>query len=273
MIPFSDFFGALRTMLGAADPKLVNRLAVVSNPRPTLGTPHEFRRRNTYAVFEATGFSGGAELCYNRIQLDEFLGAGGHTITTRMQPAMTHDALPLVNRKYRLFLKPEDVVNEPVEWDAQTGRGSFTLRAVISSLGISGTVGFTLIPGADPISELTLVGNLSMALYPSGQNTKGQAQFISYPCDTTDYNGVLSAWRTGEAITADKLEVVRQVTNLDWVMQAGDYSLAGAELTYAGEIRPGIDIPKPNHTRIATIMLGSGCTNFAGELTLYHNPN
>lgn len=273
MIPFNDVFGALRTMLGAADPKLVNRLSVVSNPRPTLGTPHEFRRRNTYAIFEATGFSGGAELCYNRIQLSEFLGAGGHTITTRQQPMMTHDALALVNRKYRLFLRAEDVTNEPITWDPQTGRGAFTLRAVVSSLGIAGSVDFTLIPGADPIAELELVGDLSMALYPSGQNIKGQAQYISYPCDTADYNGSLSAWRTGEAITADKVEVIRMVTNLDWVMQAGDYSLAGAELTYAGVIRPGIDIPKPNYTRIVTVKLGSECANFAGELTFYHNPN
>lgn len=273
MIPFNDFFGNLRTMLGAADPKLVNRLAAVSNPRPTLGTPHEFRRRNTYAIFEATGFSGGAELCYNRIILQEFMGAGAHTITTRHKPNTTHEALELVNRKYRLFLKPEDVVNEPVDWNLQTGRGTFVLRAMVSSLGLAGNVTISLIPGADPIADLELVGDISMALYPSGQNVKGQAQYISYPCDTSDWNGELSSWRTGEALNAAKLETIRMITDLDWVMAPGDYSLDGAAITYAGEIRLGIDIPKANHTRIVTIMLGASCANFAGELTLYHNPN
>lgn len=273
MIPFNDFYGTLRTMLGAASPKLVNRLSSVVNPKPTAGTPNEFRRRNTIATFEATGFSGSADLCYNRIVLQDFLGRDGHTITTRHHPATVHDAIPLVNRKYRLDLKTEDVVNGPVVWDELTKRGSFVLTALDVSLGVAGSVTFTLIPGADPISELALNGNLAKALYPSGQDVKGQAQYISYQCDTSAYNGELSSWRKGDAITTERLEVIRSITDKDWAMVDGDYSMNGAEITYAGVVRPGIDMPKPNHTRIVTVKLGSQCANFAGELTLYHNPN
>lgn len=273
MQPFSDILGSLRTMLGNANPKLVQRLTAVTDPKPTAGTPLEFRRRNTSGVFEAQGFSGTAVLCYNRISLEEFMGRDGHYIVTRQRPAVVYDALPLINRKYRLGLLPDDVVNSIISWDPDTGVGTVILEGKPESLGVIDRIALQFRPGPDPIADLPLNGNLGKALYPSGQSTKGQAQFISYPCDTAAMNGELASWTTGAAITTDKLEVLRSITKLDWVMAPGDYSLAGAEITYAGTIRPGIDIPKPNFVRIVTIKLGTQCSNFAGELTLYHNPN
>lgn len=273
MIPFNNVKGALSIMLGNANPKLVQRLTEVTDPKPTAGTPNEFRRRNTAAQFEAAGFSGSAELCYNRIDLAAFLGRDGHHIITRQQPKLVYDALPLINRKYRMTLQPDDVVNSLISWDPDSGVGTFILEAKKESLGLIGKVAMEFRPGPDPISELPLNGNLGLALYPSGQNAKGQAQFISYPCDTAAYNGDLSSWRTGDALDITKLEIIRAITGLDWVMTNGDYSLNGAEITYAGDVRPGIDIPKPNFVRLVTIKLGAQCSNFAGELTLYHNPN
>lgn len=273
MIPFNNIFGALSKMLGTANPKLNQRLSKVTDPKPTAGTPNEFRRRNTSASFEAEGFSGSAILCYNRIDLAAFLGRDGHAITTRQKPKFIYDALPLINRKYRLTLLQDDVVNNLITWDPDSGEGTVILEAKPESLGIIGRVALKFKPGPDPISELPLNGNLGKALYPSGRTDKGQAQFISYQCDTSAYNGELSSWTTGAAIDIEKLEIIRAITGLDWVMANGAYSLNGAEITYAGDIRPGIDIPKPNFVRLVTIKLGEQCSNFAGELTLYHNPN
>lgn len=273
MKPFNDILGNLRVMLGTANPKLVQRLQKVTAPKPTAGTPNEFRRRNTVANFEAQGFSGSAPLCYDRIDLASFMGRDGHFVTTRQKPKFLYDALPLINRKYRMTLMPDDVVNAVIDWNVDSGVGTVVLEAKADSLGIIGKVNLEFRPGPDVISELSLNGNLGLALYPSGQTAKGQAQFISYPCDTSAYNGELASWTTGAALSIEKLEILRAITKLDWVMNDGDYSLNGAEITYAGTIRPGIDIPKPNFTRIVTIKLGGQCTNFAGELTLYHNPN
>lgn len=273
MKPFNDAMQVLRVHLGEANAKLVNRLSKVSGPKPTLGTPDEFRRRNTSAYFQATGFSGSAKLCYDRIVLQDFLGRDGHSVITREKPAKIHDAIPLINRKYLLELKPEDVNDGDITWDPDSKKGVFILEANPDSVVIAGRVAFELVPGPDLISELQLNGDLGFALYPSGNSTKGQAQFLSFPRDTSAHNGELSAWRTGEPIDATKLEIIRSITDLDWVMADGDYSLNGAELTYAGVVRPGIDIPKAGFQRIVTIKLGDQCTNFAGELTFYHNPN
>lgn len=273
MKPFNDPMQVLRVHLGEANAKLQNRLSKVSGPKPTAGTPDEFRRRNSSAFFQATGFSGSAKLCYDRIVLQDFLGRDCHTVITREKPAKIREAVPLINRKYLLELNPEDVSDGDITWDPETKRGVFILEADPDSIVISGRVAFELHPGPDLISELELDGNLGDALYPSGTSAKGQAQFLSYPKDTSAHNGELSAWRTGEPITTEKLEIIRSITDLDWVMADGDYSLNGAELTYAGVVRPGIDIPKPGFMRIITIKLGNQCTNFAGELTFYHNPN
>lgn len=273
MKPFNDAVSVLRVHLGEANAKLVNKLSSVTGPKPTAGTPDEFRRRNSSAFFQAVGFSGSAKLCYDRIVIQDFLGRDGHTIRTRAKPTKVHDAIDLINRKYQLELKTVDVVNGDIVWDADSKKGTFILEASPESIVIAGRVAVVLNPGPDTISDLKLNGDLGKALYPSGDDTKGQAQFISYPKDTSAYNGELSAWRTGEAIDATKLEIIRAITDLDWVMADGDYSLNGAELTYAGVVRPGIDIPKSGFARIVTIKLGSQCTNFAGELTFYHNPN
>ena len=273
MKPFSDFIGQLRIALGAANPKLVNRLSTVTNPTPTAGTSDAFRRRNTKGTFEAAGFSGRAQLCYNRINLPDFLGTNQLFVTSRLKPATTVEALPLINRKYRLELKAEDIIEDPISWDVDSGIGSFILAANASSIGLMGQVQMRILPGPDTICDVALNSDLGLALYPSGNNTKGQAQLISYPCDTSAYNADLSSWITGQTITTPMLEIVRAITNLDWAMAEGDYSFSGASITYAGPVRPGIDIPKTNFTRIVTIRLGDACSNFAGELTLYHNPN
>lgn len=273
MIPYNDVMGALRTMLGDANPKLKQRLSTVVNPKSTAGTPNEFRRRNTVADFEATGFSGSAALCYDRHDLADVLGEDGHYITTRKTPQLVYDALGLINRKYQLTLKPDDIINSMISWDKDSGVGTAVLEAKPESLGLIGKVKIEFRPGPDPIFELNLKSDLGQALYPSGQSAKGQAQYISYPCDTSAHNGELASWKTGDAITTDKLEIVRAITKIDWVMNDGDYSLNGAEIVYAGDVRPGIDMPKPNHLRLVAIKLGTQCSNFAGELMLYHNPN
>lgn len=275
MIPFDNPFAELSKAVGKLNPALVNKLETVEDVKPSAGTAHELNKRNSYARFACVGFRGTVDASYNRIDLSKFMGDAQKqdmSIRSRSKPATSHQALKLINRKWQLGLEPEDIKLLPVSYDLE-GIGLVTVEAEPGCLSCFGSFKFHVIPGPDNISDLPLQRDLGYGLYPSGQIAKGQAQFLSYPADTTPHNAYLSSLFANKPIDEELVTVVSELTGIQWSLNPGDYSLAGAVITYVGECRAGWDVVKPNFTRVAVIKLGSACSNFAGELGFYHNPN
>lgn len=275
MKPFDNAFAELSTALGTLDPSLVNTLERVEDVKSTDGTIHALNKKNSYGRFSAVGFRGTVDASYNRIDLSAMFGTAQKqdlSVRTRTKPANTHQALKLVNRKWQLGLTTTQVENLPVVYDGNDV-GVCTVKAVTGDLAVFGQFNFTVQPGPDNISDLNLNYTLGAALYPSGQTAKGQAQLISYPVDTTTHNAAIAALFAGKPIDADLVTLVSELTGVQWSANAGDYSLSGASITYVGLVRPGWDLTKPNFSRVAVIRLGDACSNFAGDLVFYHNPN
>lgn len=276
MQPFKNPFAELSDAVGKVNANLVGKLATVEDVKSSAGTVHELRKRNSYGRFTAVGYRGWVETAYNRINLTEVFGDAQKqdiSIKSRLAPTTTHQALQLVNRKWNLELQAASVKSLPVVYDGD-GVGTVTVEAADGALDVTGKFTFKIIPGPDNIAELPLSTALGDGIYPSGQTAKGQAQFLSYPVDTTPWNGFLAGIWTAQAITDELVEKVSEMTGVVWTAgAAGDYSLQGASVTYAGPVRAGWDLPKPNFSRVVVIRLGAACSNFAGELTFYHNPN
>lgn len=275
MKPFDNAFAELSAALGTLDSTLVNTLERVEDVKSTEGTIHALNKKNSYGRFSAVGFRGTVDASYNRINLSEFLGVDKKQdmfVRTRSKPSNTHQALKLVNRKWQLGLATTQVENLPVVYDGNDV-GVCTVRAAAGDLAVFGEFKFTVQPGPDNISDLGLTYALGYALYPSGQTAKGQAQLLSYPVDTTAHNAELSALFANKPIDDALVTLVSDLTGVQWSLNAGDYSLSGATITYVGALRPGWDLTKPNFTRVAVIRLGAACANFAGDLVFYHNPN
>ena len=276
MQPFKNPFSELSVAVGKVNANLVGKLSAVEDVKSSVGTIHELRKRNSFGRFTAVGYRGWVETAYNRINLTEVFGDAlkqDVSIKSRLAPTTTHQALQLVNRKWNLELQPASVKELPVVYDGD-GIGTVTVEAVDGAIDVTGGFTFKVIPGPDNIAELPLSTALGDGLYPSGQTAKGQAQFLSYPVDTTDWNGYLAGVWTGQSIDETMVTTISEMTGIAWTASAaGDYSLQGAVVTYAGPVRAGWDIPKPNFTRVVVIQLAAGCSNFAGELSFYHNPN
>lgn len=275
MKPFDNAFAELSTALGKIDASLVNTLEAVEDVKSTEGTIHALNKKNSYGRFSAVGFRGTVDASYNRIDLSALFGAAlkqDMVVRTRSKPANAHQALKLVNRKWQLGLIADQVENLPVVYDGND-IGVCTIKAVAGDLAVFGQFSFTVQPGPDNISDLGLNYDLTNALYPSGQTAKGQAQLISYPVDTTEHNAEVAALFANKPIDADLVTLVSTLTGVQWSLNAGDYSLSGASITYVGVVRPGWDLTKPNFSRVAVIRLGTACSNFAGDLVFYHNPN
>ena len=275
MTPFDTAFADLSTALGKVNPALVNKLEAVTNVQSSAGTVHELNKKNSFGRFSAVGLRGTVDGSYNRIDLTAFLGVANkqdRTIRSRSKPATSHQALKLVNRKWGLGLVSSQVKLLPVQYDGDD-IGLVTIEMVDGDLAAFGSFQFYVIPGPDNISDLALQTDLGEALYPSGQSVKGQAQLLSYPVDTTDHNGYLSSLFAGKPMDEELRQHVSDMTGVTWSLNAGDYSLSGATISYVGECRPGWDLVKENFTHNVVIRLGSDCTNFAGDLTFYFNPN
>lgn len=272
---FENPFAVLGTAFGKIHAKLQGNLAAIESVKPSAGTVHELRKRNSYGLFSAVGLKGRVEGAYDRINLSTFLGAVGKQdidIKTNSKPANSHQALPLVDRKWNLKLQPASIVSLPITYDGD-GIGTVTIRGVEGALDVYGQFVFRIIPGADNIAELNLSTNLNNALYPNNNPAKGQASFLSYPADTTPHNAYLSSVWTNQPIDQAMIDVIDALTGVSWGTAPGEYSLSGAQVSYAGVVRSGWDVPKTNFTRIVVITLGADCSNFAGELVFYHNPN
>lgn len=275
MYPHDNPFSVLSQAVGALNPRLVNKLEAVEKVRPTVGTVHELNKRNSFGIFSCVDFRGTVEVSYDRIDLTKLMASEQKQdirVYSRLKPANSHQALQLVNRKWHLGIKSDSIELLPVTYDGE-GVGNVTIKAKEGALDVIGEFKFIVYPGADNISELNLTFNLGDALYPSGQSAKGQASLLSYPADTTTHNAYLSSIWTGQPIDAEMITAINELTEKTWTTAPGAFSLSGAAVVYAGDVRPGWDVPKENHTRIVVIKLGSACTNFAGELVFYHNPN
>jgi len=275
MQPFRNPFAELSAAVGKVNANLVNKLQAVVDVKPSTGTVHELRKRNSYGRFSAVGYRGWVDTAYNRINLTEVFGdklKQDISIKSRLAPATTHQALQLINRKWNLELQASSVQPLPVVYDGD-GVGTVTVTAVDGALDIYGSFTFKIIPGPDNVAEINVSRDIGDGLYPSGNSAKGQAQFLSYPVDTTAHNSYLAGVWQGETIDQAMIDVINDLTGISWSLSPGQYSLSGASVVYAGVVRPGWDLPKPNFTRVVVIRLGSACTNFAGELVFYHNPN
>ena len=273
--PFNDALQQISNAFSAVNTKLANKFDKIERVLPTVGTIHELRNRNSYGLVSGVGFKGRVEMAYDRVNLSKFMGTVAkqdQTIRTRAHPLTTAAALTLANRKWNFGIPASSVQDLPVVYDGN-GIGTVTVRAVEGDVTVFGEFQFKLQPGPDNIAALGLNGDLGAALYPSGQYAKGQAQLLSYPLDTTTYNAYLAGVWAGQPIDTALLDCVSALTGVSWIMTAGQYSLSGATVTYAGPVRSGYDLPKENYSRIVTIRLGSACSNFAGDLVLYHNPN
>ncbi len=275
MQPFNNALAQISAELSTKHPKLVNKFDKIERIKSSEGTIHELRDRNSYGLVSAVGFKGRVEMAYDRINYAQLMGGPGkqgNVIRTRSKPSSTHKALALLDRKWNLGIPPESILDLPVKYDSE-GIGTVTVEAVDGDVIGFNKFTFKLKPGPDNISTLPLKGNLGAALYPSGQTAKGQAQLISYPVDTTAHNAYLASVWSSQPIDAEMIQVINDLTGVTWSLNPGEYSLSGAEVVYGGIVRPGYDMPKANFTRIVTINLGAACSNFAGELVFYHNPN
>lgn len=275
MQPFTNALAQISAELSAKHPKLVNKFDKIERVKSSVGTVHELRDRNSYGLVSAVGFKGRVEMAYDRVDFAKLMGGPGkqdNVIRTRAKPSSTHKALALLDRKWNLGIPTESIKDLPIKYDAE-GIGTVTVEAVDGDVIAFNKFTFKLKPGPDNISNLPLATNLGAALYPSGQAVKGQAHLISYHVDTTDHNAYLASVWPSQPIDSEMIEVINALTGVTWSLNPGEYSLSGAEVVYGGVIRPGYDMPKANFTRIVTINLGAACSNFAGELVFYHNPN
>lgn len=275
MQPFTNAKAQISAELSTKHPKLVNKFEKIERVTSSAGTIHELRDRNSYGLVSAVGFKGRVEMAYDRVDFAKLMGGLGkqdNVIRTRSKPSSTHKALGLLDRKWNLGIPTDSIKDLPVKYDGD-GIGTVTVEAVEGDIIAFNSFIFKLKPGPDNISVLPLSTNLGAALYPSGQTAKGQAHLISYHVDTTPHNAYLASVWPSQPIDAEMIEVINSLTGITWTLSPGEYSLSGAEVVYGGVIRPGYDVPKANFTRIVTINLGAACSNFAGELVFYHNPN
>lgn len=275
MQPFTNAEAQISAELSTKHPKLVNKFEKIERVTSSAGTIHELRDRNSYGLVSAVGFKGRVEMAYDRVDFAKLMGGLGkqdNVIRTRSKPSSTHKALGLLDRKWNLGIPTDSIKDLPVKYDEE-GIGTVTVEAVEGDIIAFNKFIFKLKPGPDNISVLPLSTNLGAALYPSGQASKGQAHLISYHVDTTPHNAYLASVWPSQPIDAEMIEVINSLTGVTWTLSPGEYSLSGAEVVYGGVIRPGYDVPKANFTRIVTINLGAACSNFAGELVFYHNPN
>lgn len=273
--PFNNAWAQYVAAFGAKSPKLVGKLEKIERILPSTGTVHELRGCNSYGLCSAVDFKGRVEMAFNRVNLAQFHGTTAkqdNTIRTRKRPASTHAAMPIINRKLGWGIALECIEDLPVVWGGDS-IGTVTIRAKPGDNTVFGETVIKLTPGPDSIADLRLGGDIGYGLYPSGQIGKGQAHFLSYPLDTSGKNAYLASMWAGQPIDSELIAAISELTGVVWSLTPGDYSLSGASVTYAGPVRPAYDLPKPNYGRIATVKLGDACTNFAGELVLYHNSN
>ena len=277
MKPFVNPLAQLSAALGAANSLLVGKFANIESIKPAeAGSVFERRNCNSHGLVSATGYRGLVDTGYNRIDMSVLMGAVGKqdiAIRTRQKPTSTHGALALMNRKWKFEINKDSVLDLPIAY-AGDGVGTVTVQFKDGVPEAYGTFQFKLAPGPDNVATLNLNYYLGYGLYPNGRNDIGQAQFLSYPIDCSAENAYLGSLWKGQPIDTLLVDKVSALTGITWISNApGAYSLQDAKVTYVGPVRPGIDVPKDPFTQIATIELGSSCTNFAGELTFYFNPN
>lgn len=276
MKPFNDPMPQLSAALGVANTLLVGKFANIEAIKPSeVGSLAYSRGYNSHGLVSATGFRGLVDAGYNRIDMTNLMGVVGKqdiVIRTRQKPTSTHGALALMNRKWKFEFKPESVLDLPIAWSGD-GVGTVTVQFKDGMVEAWGSFQFKLAPGPDSVASLPMNNYLAYGLYPNGRNDIGQAQFLSYPVDCSAENAYLSSVWKGQPVDQLMVDRISSLTGIQWITTIGDYSLLDAKVTYAGPIRVGIDIPKENFTQIVTVELGAACTNFAGELTFYFNPN
>lgn len=276
MEPFVNPLAQLSAALGVANSLLVGKFASIESIKPAeAGGIFAGRGNNSHGFVSATGFRGLVDTGYNRVDMSALMGAVGKqdiVIRTRQKPTSTHGALDIMNRKWKFELQKDSLLDLPIAYDGN-GVGTVTVQFKDGMPEAWGTFQFKLAPGPDTVAHLPLNTYLGYGLYPNGRNDIGQAQFLSYPVDCSAENAYLGSLWKGQPIDRLLVDKVSSLTGIQWITAPGQYSLMDAKVTYVGPVRPGVDVPKDPFTQIATIELGSPCTNFAGELTFYFNPN
>ncbi len=276
MQPFVSPQTQLAAALGNANPALIGKFNSINNVQlSTQGTLHYSRGFNSFGLVSANGFRGQVEGGYNRINITKLMGAPGKkdtVIRSRSKPTSTHAAMDLMLRKWKFEFNKDSILDLPVVYDGQ-GVGTVTVTFKDGAIEAYGTFQFKIAPGPDSIADLQINTNLGDGLYPSGRTDKGQAQFLSYPADASGESAYFGSIFTGYPIDQLLIDKVSAITGIGWIMSPGQYSLAGAKVTYVGPVRPGLDLVKDPYSQICTILLSDSCENFAGELVFYYNPN
>lgn len=242
--------------------------------------PAPVTTKNTSVVVTArpgARYLGSVRVNYDRADFSQIFASTPLNTYAKLRafrPSTIHDLIPALNDHYGLQLTKADI--EDGALSLANGEGTAVIQAKATSLGWRGAFTVTIVPGDAKLEDWLLDTDLAGVPYPSGQDVLGQAEVYSYGIDATAYWNALRQividTEGGEAVNQVLVDLVNELTGDSWTLAPGDYSFAGAKVTYNGA--NSTDKPSnPDYTYIMEIGLTNQCTNFAGTFRIHYNGN
>ena len=219
-------------------------------------------------------YGGSVRVNYDRLDFSKVFSTTPLNTYAKLRsfrPATIHDLIPDLNDYYGLQLTAEDIVDRPLT--LTDGAGTAVIEATPGSLGWTGKFTVTIVPGDAKLEKWVLDTDLNGVQYPSGQSEKGQAEVYSYQYDATKYWDYLKDLRVGAEgmdVPVELLNIIVELTGTGWTMEAGDYSMQGAKITYNGTNEIGHQT-NPSYGYYLEILITDSCAMLAGHLRFHYN--
>lgn len=219
-------------------------------------------------------YGGSVRVNYDRLDFSKVFSTTPLNTYAKLRsfrPSTIHDLIPDLNDYYGLQLTADDIVDRPLA--LTDGAGTAEIEAAVGSLGWIGKFTVTIVPGDAKLEKWVTDTDLNGVQYPSGQSEKGQAEVYSYQYDATkywDYLKALQVPQEGMDVPVELVNIITEMTGNSWALEAGEYSMLGAKITYNGTNEIGRPT-NPSFSYYLEILLSDQSSMLAGHLRFHYN--
>ena len=250
---------------------------IVSKPSVLSGTWHSATTKKNTAI-RVTGRDGGVftgtnYILYDRESMGKYVTAKQDFASKPMLvPAITKKSqlVPFLNYYFGLGLSADEIIEGDVT--PPTDGSIFTVRINPTANNYQYNEGYDFIckVGGYVAADTVKVVDLSGLNYPSADLTASQAYAASYPYSFTKEFATLSKLTVQSEVDSALMKSINNVMGTKFTMEAGDYSLSGATITYAA-LNSSAVAANPAYKYVVTIKLSTDSVKMRGTLILQFN--
>lgn len=249
----------------------------VSRPASLTGTWRGSATTKDTAIrvtgIDGVAYGGSNYLLYNREKFETYVSVrkgGKDSVMAIPKITKKSQLVPFINIYYGMGLSP----NEIIEGDVTTpdDGSTFTIRVDPIADNYQFNVGFdfkctlTGYVATDTVKKVDLSG----FVYPSADLTAQQAYVATYPISFTPEFATLSKLTVKSEVDQSICDILKKYVNPAFSMDAGDYSLSGAKITYAA-LNSSAIAGNPTYKYVVAIQLSNASVKMRGLLMLHFN--